>query len=495
MRHHFIILAFLGACTAAPAPKPTPAPAAAAGVQSDTVQAKGGASVDRANLVKELDEFVGSYGRNWGEAHRFSGFVLVTHKGEAIYERGFGFADQQSRRPNTATTSFRIGSVTKQFTATAILKLEQDGKLAVTDTIGKHLPDYPAVGRDITIHQLLTHTSGIPSYTGFPEIMKNRAQPIALADLVASFSSRPLEFKPGEKFNYSNSGYIVLGAIIEAASGQDYATYMKRHIFEPAGLRDTVVGDAPDAADRALAYEVKDDQVVPAHAIDMSVPHAAGAVRSTARDLVAWHRVLAGESILSAASKDKMYRPEKDNYAYGWTLHELDGHRIISHGGGIDGFLTGYRRVMDADLVVVVWSNRSSRDVGKIAGNAVKAAFGADLPLADEPERVPFDATLVPRVAGSYQLSDAGRKQLTSVGVPSAAIDSLATIEVSGTAKGLIFKPAGQPEIALVQTGPGTFTNASGGIEASFDLPGTTDKATGFTLKQGPMAVPYQRKD
>lgn len=488
MQRYVFIFALVGACASAPVAGHAPSGFSSSESVSDTRAAT--SRVDKEHLNRQLDAYISSHGRNWGDAYKFSGFVHITHRGEVIYERGFGYADHSTKRPNTAQTSFRIGSVTKQFTAVAILQLEQRGELSVTDPISKHVPDYPAVGAGVTIHQLLTHTGGVPNYTAQPDLMEQRDKPMSVSQLMATFWDQSLDFKPGSKFSYSNSGYVILGAIIERVSGLSYAAYMKKHVFDPAGLIHTEVGDAPGAADRAIGYEVKDGAIVPAHAIDMSIPYAAGAIRSTAQDLQTWHRALLGDRILGTQAKQKMYRPEKDDYAYGWLVRDMDGHRAIAHNGGIDGFLTGYMRIMDEDLVVVVWSNNTVVTPSKITSNAVKAAFGAKLEPVDEPVTETLDPALMPRIEGNYTLTAASRQKLAAIGAPAALADGISQMTVRASERGIAVKPNGQSEFDAIPTGPATFANRAHRIEVTFTL-GDKGKATLMKLTQGGLVLEY----
>jgi D-alanyl-D-alanine carboxypeptidase len=264
-----------GACGgASPAPEPPKPPV-------------GDLGVDVANLNAQLPPYLASIGAG-SQNRALSGYVLVAQHDQVLYGHGFGFADRAAQRAPTADTSFRTGSVTKQFTAAAILRLEQDGELTVEDPVGKHLPDYAGPGKDVTIHQLLTHTTGIPNYTAIEAVMARRGEPFTVRELLATFADQPLEFPPGTKFKYSNSNYAILGAIIERASGMPYRTYLAERLFKPAGLASTEVGDAAGAADRAEGYRIENGTAVPAKSIDMSLPFAAGAVRSTANDLMRW---------------------------------------------------------------------------------------------------------------------------------------------------------------------------------------------------------------
>ncbi len=466
------------ACAGRPTPAPAPTPPT---------------TLDAAHLDATLTPHIESYGRIRGERRRFSGFVLVAEHDVPIYARGFEFADREQRRAPTADTSFRTGSVTKQFTGAAIMRLVEDGKLAVDDPIGKHLPEYPAVGAAITVHQLLTHTGGIPSYTAMAEVMEARDQAHTPAELLATFWDRPLEFEPGTRFSYSNSGYAVLGAIIERVSGASYAEFMRTRVFEPAGLTRTVVGDAEGLDDRAIGYQPAGDTLIAAARIDMSVPFSAGAVRSTANDLVRWHRALEDERVVGAASQTRMYTAERDGYAYGWTIGEIDGHPLIGHDGGIDGFSTSYLRVPELDLVVVVWSNNAGVDAPPIATAALKAALGGELAPVDETELIALDVAAAARITGSYGLTEASRKKALELGLPVDVIDTVVTIELRVEHGAMVLAPSGQPPLPLEPLGPARFVQPDHGITVDVTLP-AEGTATGITLGQNGLSLEYTRR-
>jgi CubicO group peptidase (beta-lactamase class C family) len=495
-----VSLSLLAACAGSQAAPPPPAPAAAEPTTTPPAAEKPAdaepTAVDAGQLEAELDRYVAAIGKSWGPAQRFSGFVLVAQGDRVLYGKGFGAANRDTGEVPDADTSFRIGSVTKQFTATAIMKLQEQGKLSVSDPIKKYLPDYPEVGADITLRQLLTHTSGIPSYTDEEELMDRRARPISVEALLASFWNRPLAFPPGSRFAYSNSNYIVLGAIIEKVTGASYADYMQTHVFAPAGLTRTVVGDADDLANRALGYQPggpHDRKLVPAHPIDMSVPFAAGAVRSTATDLWKWDRALASGKVLSQESLAELYRPEKNHYAEGWFVGESHGHRVLAHGGGIDGFLTAYRRVPDEDLVVVAWSNNSGVDPGRIARAAVSAAFGDSVPPPDDDAPGTFDPALAARAAGHYRITEEGRNALAKMGLPASVVDAIRTIDLEVKDGALVLDPAGQPAVALTPLQGGRFGAPSAGITLTLS-PATGDAPVEtVTLEQRTLSISYER--
>jgi CubicO group peptidase (beta-lactamase class C family) len=450
--------------------------------------------VDAARLDAQLTPYIESLGAKLGVRRKLSGFVMVAQQGKAVYARAFGYADREHQAPADADTSFRVGSVTKQFTAAAILALQQDGKLSVDDPIGKYLPDYPAVGKDITLHQLLTHTSGLPDYTEQPAYAGIRDKAETPAQLLAMFSDQPLVFAPGSQFAYSNSNYVVLGAIIEKVSGQSYADFLAKRLFEPAGMTRTMVGDADGLSNRALGYQPGGDGLVPADPIDLSVPFAAGAVRSTAADLVRWDHALAGETILNAASKARYYQPAKEDYAYGWLVKQQDGHTIIGHDGGIEGFESMYLRVPDQDLVVVVWSNNTGVHPQPIAEVALNVALGGSVQPVVEPDVVPLDAAIAARVVGHYKLTDEGKAAAQAGGVPADVLATIETADLSRDGDHLVLKPAGQEPLPLDALSPTKYLQLDVDATVELTLP-ASGSATGMTLTQGQLVLGYVRDD
>jgi D-alanyl-D-alanine carboxypeptidase len=451
----------------------------------------GDLGVQPGNL-EQLTTFVESIGAGWSEAVRFSGFVLVAQHDQPIYARAFGLADRERKRAATADTSFRIGSVTKAFTAAAIMRLEQMGKLTVSDTVEKHLTEYPGAGKYVTIHQLLTHTGGLPSYTADPTVLSRKGERWTVPALLASFSGRALEFVPGSDHAYSSSGYAVLGAIVERASGRDYATFVRQELFAPAGMTRTVVGDAERDLDRALGYQARGNSLRPADPIDLSMAYASGGIRSTASDLLRWHRALEGDAILSGKTRARLYVPALANYAYGWFVEPICGRRALWHNGTIDGFRADYWRIPDADLVVVVLGNCGEIDTQPIAKAAVTAAFGQALQPLAQPRPIEPAPALVPRLVGAYRITTESRRAMVESKASLKLIHSLITVTITGTESGLIMKPNGREAIQLAPTGIAEFYDPASNIKASFDF-ARTRSALRLTVEKGPLTITYRR--
>lgn len=478
-----ITLGTLGACggsSARPAAAPRPV---------------GDLGVDVAGLAQKLPAFIDSV--SMGDPNQaFSGYVLVAQHDQPIFSEAYGLADRERRQRATADTSFRVGSVTKQFTAAAILLLEQQGKLSVADPISKYLPEYPAPGRDLTLHQLLTHTSGIPNLTEDPEIAARKAQHYKPDQLLALFWNKPLQFAAGTQFAYSNSGYDVLGVIIERVSGKPYGAFLTDALFTPAGMTRTVFGDAESAIDRAEGYQIVDGKIIPSDPVDMSGPYASGGVRSTANDLVRWHRALSGDQILTAASRAKLYKPELSNYAYGWVNANVEKREVVWHNGGIDGFTTTYWRVPSADLVVVVWSNVVDVSADPIGRAAVEAALGGAAKPLEKVEAVPADAAQLARLTGEYVLTDEGKAKAVEMKLPQGVIDAIASITVTASDTGIVTQPVGQGPFELVPTKDGSFFAPGPQIRMRFELPASpaSAPATAVGLEQRGHILRYLRK-
>ncbi|SPF45053.1 Beta-lactamase (fragment) [Candidatus Sulfopaludibacter sp. SbA4] len=337
------------------------------------------------------------------EQNQFIGSVLVARDGKPIFRKGFGLADREWNIPNGPDTKFRLGSITKQFTATAILQLVEAGKLKTEDPVSKYYTDAPASWSKITIHNLLTHTSGIPSYTEIPGFFQKQAMfDLTPAEIVKLTEDKPLDFEPGEKWKYDNSGYILLGYVIEKVSGQTYADYIRQHIFEPLGMHDTGYDNTKDILPhRASGYVYQGGRWQNAPYLAMTLPYAAGSLYSTVDDLLIWDQALYAGKPLTAASFEKMFTPYKNGYGYGWGIGKQFDHKQISHGGGINGFSTVISRFPDDKVTVIVLSNMQSPAVGRIGSALAGMVFGIDPVVHSE---IKIESKLLDDYAGVYTL-------------------------------------------------------------------------------------------
>jgi CubicO group peptidase (beta-lactamase class C family) len=349
-----------------------------------------------------MDQVVQSYFSN----KQFMGSVLIARDGKVLLSKGYGFANLEWDVPNSPSTKFRLGSITKQFTAACILLLEERGKLKIDDPVKVYMPDAPAAWDKVTIFNLLTHTSGIPSFTGFPDYASTEAIATTPEKLVARFRDKPLEFQPGEKWNYSNSGYVLLGYLIEKISGESYSQFVQENIFTPLGMKDSGYdSNSAIIAHRAAGYSLNDKGLINAGYIDMSIPLSAGALYSTTEDLLRWEQGLFGGKLLSAASLQEMTIPFKNDYAFGLAVHEANGHKVIEHGGGIEGFNTQLTYYPDDKLVVVVLANQNTGATGDIASKLAALVHGEKIVLAEERKEVAVSPAILQAYAGTYELA------------------------------------------------------------------------------------------
>jgi CubicO group peptidase (beta-lactamase class C family) len=361
--------------------------------------------------LARMDEVLQSY----MTSKLFMGTVLIVKGDDVILDKAYGSADLEWDIPNTTATKFRIGSITKQFTAASIMLLEERGKLKLADPIGKHLPELPAAWHTATIAQILNHTSGIYSYTSLPdgEFMRWK---LTHAQVIDRIKDKPLDFAPGEKYSYSNTGYFVLGMLIEKLSGQTYDKFLQDNIFTPLKMTDS--GYDTEAAvipRRARGYQRKDGVLINTQFLDMTIPYAAGSLYSTTHDLLTWNRALFAGKVVTPASFKKMTTPAKDNYGFGLGMAPQDGHRSISHGGGINGFTSSLATFPDDKLTVIVLNNAQG-PTGEIAAKLATLMFGKPVTLPSERKEVTLDAKILARYVGRYELRPNFVLEITSDG-------------------------------------------------------------------------------
>lgn len=366
---------------------------------------------------KALDTALDAYLRAATRNEQFSGTVLLARAGKPVFVRSYGMANYELSVANGADTVFRLASVTKQFTALAVMQLQEQGKLKVDDPICRYLADCPAAWRPITIRQLLNHTSGIPNFSSLPDwdemLSRRDYTPV---ELVALFRDLPLKFTPSEKYDYSNSGYHLLGLIIERASGMGWGAYVKQRILTPIGM--THSGDDNTRAlipHRASGYYSLGTIFINAPIISRTVGYAAGGLYSTVGDLLLWDRALVPGKLVGQASLDAMFTPAKSNYGFGWRIGERFGRREMDHSGSDNGFSTYIIRFPAERLTAIVLSNSDRASAGKV-GNAMAAiAFGqpVTLPVAQLREilwdRIDRDG-VASAIARYYELKRSGAK-------------------------------------------------------------------------------------
>lgn len=342
--------------------------------------------------------------------------VLVSRGGKIIFQDGFGMANLEHDIPVVSKTKFRIGSVTKQFASAAILKLQEEGQLNVNDSLAKYIRDFPR-GDAVRIHHLLTHTSGIKSFTSKPEFISTVTLEKSTEEMIESFKHDPFDFDPGEKWSYNNSGYLLLGYIIEKVSGQDFGQYLNETFFQPLGMHDTGVHDATTVLKlEATGYSHTDDGVRKAIDWNMSQAGAAGNLYSTVEDLYRWNEAVFTGELLSAQSMDVAFTPvqvddentAKVPYGFGWTVDENRGLRRIRHNGGLHGFLGSLVRYPGQDLTIAVLHNSSPpmpglapEELVNIIASTYLGEFMKSSPKDDLDERV--DPATYQQLVGHYE--------------------------------------------------------------------------------------------
>jgi CubicO group peptidase (beta-lactamase class C family) len=335
----------------------------------------------------------------------YNGSVLVARKGTIIFEKGYGYRDKKALLPNDPNTIFQIGSITKQFTSAIILQLKEKQKLSLQDKLSQYIPDYPN-GDQITIEQLLTHTAGIYNYTNNRDFMKDEStKPITRDSLLALFRNKPTDFKPGEKFNYSNSGYILLGYIIEKVTGRSYFQVVRDNIFRPLHMDHSGFDFTRlTSSDKATGYNPP-APLVPAAIVDSSVSFSAGAVYTTVGDLYKWDRALYSGSILSQPSEEAAFTPHLARYGYGWMIDSLYGKKVVEHGGGITGFVSFILRVPEDETCIIVLDNAPSQaQPGKMANDLYALLNGKEYTTPRSHVAIQLDSVILKRYIGDYEL-------------------------------------------------------------------------------------------
>ena len=364
------------------------------------------------SMTAKLDKYVQIY----VDQGLFSGAVLVAKDGKILLSKGYGMANYEHMVPNTIQTKFDIGSITKQFTSMAIMQLVKEGKLKLNDTVASILPDAPHA-KEITVYQLLTHTSGIPDheesieldYTK-PAVVTTRtsfdySKPVTTADIIEWVKDKPLDFVPASKFKYSNTGYVVLAAIIEKVSGQTYEVFLQEHIFKPLGICNTgVLHNTPLIMNRAQGYHRNGTDLQNAHYYDPSVDIGSGALFSTIGDLYLWDRALYTDKLISSDLREQLWRPCLNDYGLGWHIMSICGRRCVFHTGGWFDCATVVLRFVDDDVCIIVLSNFDSvsSPVKRIADDLAAIVFGQHYELPRT--AIKIDTSLYDAYVGHYKL-------------------------------------------------------------------------------------------
>jgi len=345
--------------------------------------------------------------------------ALVAKNGRIIYKKAFGMADLELNVPMQPDMVFRIGSITKQFTAVAILQLMEQGKLSLQDEITKYIPDYPTNGHLIKIEHLLSHTSGIKSYTNVPEFAGYIRLDKSPEEAINLFKNLPMEFAPGTKWNYNNSGYFLLGYIIEKVSGKTYGDYIEENFFKKLGMNNSYYGsDTRLIKNRASGYQPGEGGVVNADIMSMTLPYSAGSIQSTVEDLFIWNQALHSYKILKKETLDQAFSEYKladgkgSKYGYGWFLRQIQGSPTIEHGGGINGFLTNGIYLPEEDIFVAVFSNSNGKSPDMVSMKMAALAIGNPLAYKE----ISVDEATLEEYTGVYENEEKNERTITREG-------------------------------------------------------------------------------
>lgn len=355
------------------------------------------------DITATLDTLLQAYTR----LNRFNGTVLVAQQGKVLLEKGYGYRDAHKKIPHDPQSIFQIGSVTKQFTSAVILKLQETKLLSVQDPVSKFFPDYPS-GDSITIAQLMSHTSGVYSYTNDRAFMqKEVSEPHSREQMMALFKDKPLGFTPGTSYSYSNSGYSLLGYIIEAVTKKPYEQSVRTYIFSP--LRMTQSGfdfTHLTKKEKSVGYfslNEKDTALSPI--VDSTVAYSAGAIYSTTGDLYRWHQALQRNTVLTAAQQEQAYTIVRNRYGYGWNIDSSNGKRIVTHSGGIHGFTSKFARIPADDVCIILLSNSSSIALEEINKSILAILYNRPYTVPKERKAITLSADKLQQYVGTYTIN------------------------------------------------------------------------------------------
>ncbi len=419
----------------------------------------------------------------YAKAGQLSGTVLVADHGKIVFSKGYGLANREWNQPNAADTKFRLGSLTKQFTAMLVMQLVEKGKLRLDAHVSDYLPDYPkATGDKITLHQLLTHTAGVPSYTSQASYATASLLPTTPAAFVGTFSGMPLDFEPGTSWKYSNSGYFLLGAIIEKVTGKPYEQVLGEQILKPLGMQNSGFDLAENILPhRAAGYDRTPEGLFNTTYVDMSVPYAAGALYSTVGDLYKWDQALYSTQLLSEAGKARMFKTDRKHYAYGWLNMKMavgtDSVGVLAHSGHVNGFGTYLLRVPQDHQLVVVLDNEGGQHVQELSLDLLRV-------LHRKPTKGP-QASLKPTTAQVVSATPVALDAATLAGyVGKYALNPTFAIAITAENGRLYAQATGQQRFDLVATGANRFALQGVPAELEFvkNAGGATDK---LILHQG----------
>lgn len=353
-------------------------------------------------VSEKLDNLVGAY----AALQKYNGSILVTKNNAVLLNKGYGYKNAAAGEMNDENTIFQLGSVTKQFTAAVILKLAEQKKLKLTDKLSKYYPGYPK-GDSITIAHLLSHTSGIVNYTNDEEFMsKEVLKPVSEKRMLSLFKDEPLEFSPGTNWQYSNSGYMLLGYIIKKVTKQPYEKVVRQMILAPLKMTHSgfdFVG--LKSSDKAKGYFVVDGgRSIESSYVDSSVSFAAGAMYSSTADMLKWHYGLLQNKILSRKWIEKAFTPVRNHYGYGWAIDSTEGKRITTHNGAIFGFNSSFYRVEQDDICIVMLNNTGNPNLREIGVAVMDVLYNRPYKLPEGKKEITVPLETLKKYEGLYEV-------------------------------------------------------------------------------------------
>ena len=371
-----------------------------------------------ASFAQNLDEQLNSYISSQHTSNTPGLSVLVAKNGKPIYTNGFGMASLELDVKAEPKHVFEIGSITKQFTAVAILMLEEQGKLSVDDDITKFIPDYPTQGKTITVHQLLNHTSGIKSYTNLPSFLVMARKDMTPTELIDTFKNEPMEFDPGTQFNYNNSGYILLGHIIEVVSGTTYEEFIETNIFDKLNMSNSSYGSMTTIIpNRASGYSQAENGYKNAEYLSLTLPYAAGSIMSTTADLLKWQNAISANTLIKRSSLEKaingstLENGEKIDYGYGWYTGNIRDSKTVEHSGGIFGYTSNGIFLPDENIYIIGLSNCDCGNVSGITKNIAAIVLGK--PFLMKEDAITLKAEKLKKWVGAYEFSNGVIRHIT----------------------------------------------------------------------------------
>jgi len=358
---------------------------------------------DPNDIVSKLDHYL----KSAHDVYNFNGMALVIRENEVILNKGYGYSDMSLQTPNTPDTRFPILSITKTITSTVILKLQDENKLSVNDKLTKYFPDYPN-GSKITIHHLLTHSSGIYNYSLDVGVEDSTIvnYPISKEQMLSHFRDKPLDFDPGKYYSYNNSGFFLLGLIIEKITGQSFETVVREYIFNPLGMAQSGFDfiNLPRVI-RAQGYQFWDmNEAIPYKHFDSTFAYSAGSIYSTTNDMLKWANAVSSAEILSPKTWKLAFKPKIQNYGYGWQTGQYFGRKYVKHSGGYPGYMSEFIYYPDEKLTIVLLNNFGNYDqnVWSVGMGITSIVLGLPYDNWKSRKEVKVEETTLQKHAGTY---------------------------------------------------------------------------------------------